>query len=380
MKLHEYQSKAFFKKYGIPIPDGHVTSIAREAKQIAEEIGLPVVVKAQVLVEGRGMAGGIRLAKTPQETETFASEILSAKIHGLPVQKVLIDEALSIEKEYFILIAMDRGKKQPLLMMYDTGTIYIEAAANALFDNLERVYIDPLIGLQRYQIRQLAYKLDFSDRYLRALTEICMGMWRLFSDIDARMVAVNPLAITKDQRVLALDGKITLDDNARFRQESLIDFADVDVLEYGELEARKHGLEYIKMDGDIACMINGASLTMATMDLIAENGGRPANFMDLGAGVNQEKVQAALDILINDPMAKVILIVVYGGMTHCDDVARGLVDAIARQNQKKPIIVYLGGTMAEAGNQILSNSPVILIPSYEESVRRAVEIAREINA
>lgn len=375
MKLYEYQSKGFFKKYGIPIPAGHVTSIAREAKQIAEEIGLPVVVKAQVLAEGRGMAGGIRLAKTPEETEIFASEILSAKIHGLPVQKVLIDEALSIEKEYFILISIDRAKKRPLLMMYDSGTIYIEAAANALFENLDRVYIDPLIGLQRYQIHQLAYKLDFPGKYIRSLTEICMGLWRLFCDLDARMAAINPLVITTDQRILALDGKITLDDNARFRQESLTDFVDLGYLKYGELEAGKHGLDFIKMDGNIACMINGAGLTMTTLDLIEANGGKPANFLDLGAGVNTEKILAAMDILQNDPAVKVILVCIYAGMTHCDDVARGLLEAMNRYDSKIPIVVYMGGSMSALGNQILSGSPAILVPSYEEAIRKAVETA-----
>ena len=371
MKLHEYQSKSFFKKYGIPIPEGHVTSIAREAKQIAEEIGLPVVVKAQVLAEGRGMAGGIRLARSPQETESIASEILSSKIHGLPVQKVLIDEALSIEKEYFILITVDREKKQPLLMMYDSGTIYIETAANALFDNLV-----PLIGLQRFQVRLLAYKLDFPDRYMRALTEICMGMWRLFCDIDASLVAVNPLAITKDQRVLALDGKIKLDENAYFRQDAFIGLADTNVLAKGEQEARKHGLEYIKLDGDIGCMVNGAGLTMATLDLIASHGGLPANFMDLGAGVTSEKVNAALEILLNDKSVKVVLIAVFGGMTHCDDVAKGLVEALSRHDSGTPIIVFLGGTMSEAGNQILANTGVTVIPDYEEAVRSAVNLSR----
>jgi len=374
MKLHEYQAKAFFKNYGIPIPEGHVSSIAREAKQIAEEIGCPVVVKAQVLAEGRGTSGGILLAKSPQEAEKAASEILSKKIHGLSVRNVLIDEALSIEKEYFLLITLDREKRMPLLMMYESGTIYIETAANALFDNLDRVYIDPLIGLQRYQVRQLANRRDIQPKYLRGLTEICLGMWKLFCDMDARMVAINPLVITKDQRLLVLDGKITLDENARFRQEYLVDFRDYDVEAYGEFEARKHGLEYIKMDGNIGCLVNGAGLTMATLDCIQDNGGHPANFMDLGAGVNIDKVIAALDILLNDPQVKVVLVNIFGGMTRCDDIAYGLQAAIEKYGTEIPIIVHMGGTHAESGIKILKDLDIIFAPSMIDAVKKAVTI------
>lgn len=375
MKLHEYQSKTFFKKYGIPIPEGHVTSIAREAKQIAEEIGGPVVVKAQVLAEGRGMAGGIRLAKTPQEAEKVASEILSAKIRGLSVRNVLVDEALSIEKEYFLLITFDREAKMPLLMMYESGTIYIETAANALFENLDRVYIDPLVGLQRYQVRQLAYRLDFPQKFLRGLTEICLGMWRLFCDVDARMVGINPLAITDDQRLLVLDGKITLDENARFRQEYLVDFHDFDVEAYGEFEAQKLGLDYIKMDGNIGCLVNGAGLTMATLDCIEDFGGRPANFMDLGAGVDPDKVISALGILLNDPQVEVVLINIFGGMTRCDDIANGLKAAIEKYGTDIPLIMHMGGTHADSGYRILKDLDILFAPSMIEAVKKAVEIA-----
>ncbi len=375
MKLHEYQSKAFFKKYGIPIPEGHVTSMAREAKQIADEIGGPVVVKAQVLVEGRGMAGGIRLAKTPQEAEKFASEILSARIKGLSVRNVLVDEAVSIEKEYFLLITYGRELRMPLLMMYESGTIYIETAANALFDNLERVYINPLSGLQRYQVRQLAVRLDFPQKFLRGLIDICLGMWRLFCDLDARMVAINPLSITDDQRLLALDGKITLDENARFRQEYLDDFHDFDAEAYGEFEARKHGLDYVKLDGNIGCLANGAGLTMAMLDCIEDCGGHPANFMDLGTGVMADSVISALDILLKDPQVKVILVNIFGGMARCDDVAEALKKAVEKFGTEIPIVLYMNGTRSESGYQILQGTDIIFAPSMVEAVKKAIAVA-----
>lgn len=375
MKLLEYQSKKLFRQYGIPVPAGQVTSIARDAKHISEEIGLPVVVKAQVLVEGRGAAGGIRLVRTPEEAEIQSAEILSQRIHGLEVRKVQIDEAISIEKEYFLLITFDRSKKQPLLMMYDSGTIYIETAANALFDHLERVYIDPLIGLQRYQIRQLAYRLDFPGKFLRSLGEICFGMWHLFSDLDARMVAINPLAITNDQRLLALDGKITLDPNAQFRHASELDFLDNQLMTAAEIEAHKHGLEYIKLPGDISCMVNGAGLTMATLDMIADEGGFPANFLDLGSGVNNESVNAAMKILLTDPDTKVVIINIFGGIIRCGDVAAGVQRAMQNYNPQIPILVHFDGNDAETGYALLRESRVMLMSSLSEAIKRAVEIA-----
>lgn len=375
MKLLEYQSKRLFRQYGIPVPTGQVTSIARDAKHISEEIGLPVVVKAQVLVEGRGIAGGIRLVRTPEEAEIQAAEILSQRIHGLPVRKVQIDEAISIEKEYFLLITIDRCKKQPLLMMYDSGSMYIETAANALFDNLERVYIDPLVGLQRYQIRQLAYRLDFPNKFLRSLGEICLGLWHLFCDLDARLVAINPLAITDDQRLLALDGKITLDPNAGFRHATQMDSIDYQILNEFEVEALKHGLEYIKLPGNISCMVNGAGLTMATLDTIANEGGSPANFLDLGSGVNNENVNAAMKILLTDPDTKVVIINIFSGIIRCTDVASGLLAALEKYDPQIPILVHFDGSDAAQGYRLLHETRIILMYSLLEAVKRAVEIA-----
>lgn len=377
MKLQEYQLKVFFKKYGIPIPVGHVTSVAREAKQIAEEIGSQVVVKAQVLAEGRGMSGGIRLAKTPEETESIASEILASHIQELPVDRILVDEAISIEKEYYLLITFDRAKKLPLLMMYDTGSIYIEAAAAALFDNLERIYIDPLIGLQRYQIRDLAVRLDFPQKYLRVLTEICLGMWNLFCDMDATLVAINPLAISKDQRLLALDGKISLDDDAYFRQEGLFDYRPSGALSDSEYEARKYGMAYIKMDGNIGCLMNGSGLTMACMDYIRSQSGNPANYLDMGGCIDSDKVVTAMDLLYADDQVEVIIVNIYGGMTHCDVVAEGLLVSMEKNGTDIPVIARFSGTNSELARQKLQGTPVILADDMPRAVTKAMQILGE---
>ena len=374
MKLQEFQLKYFFKQYGIPIPEGHVTANACEAKQIAEEIGTPVVVKAQVLTEGRGMAGGIRLAKTSQEAKEAASDLLSAKINGLPVHQVLIDEALSIEKEYFILITINRATKRPVILMYDSGNIYIEAAANGLFDNLQQIDIDPIEGLQNFQIRDLAERFNFPQVYIRKLISICMAMWKIYNEMDPRLIAVNPLAITRDQRLLALDGKLTIDDNALYRQNIFWEMQNFDFSTAGEIEAQKYGIYYIKTDGDIGCLVNGAGLSMMTMDCIHQKGGRAADFLDLGSDVDEKKVEYALNVIYKDPQVKVLIINIYGGMTHCDIVADGLLAFFGKNKFSFPVIIYFGGTHSEAGIRKMMGSTAIIASSFDEAITLAIEI------
>ena len=374
MKLQEYQLKNIFKRYGIPIPDGRVTSFAREAKRIAEEINAPVVVKAQVLTEGRGMAGGIRLARTPEETEDFASQILSSKIKGLSVGKVLIDEAVTIDEEYYLLIAYDRSKQIPVLAMYDTGSIYIETAANSLYENLERVDIDPLIGLQQFQIYDLASRCNFPLKYQRKLFEICKEMWKIFCDLDAMLVAINPLAITPDGRLLALDGKITLDDNAFFRQQQLFDTQYMTITNETEYEAMKYGMCYFKMDGNIGVLANGAGLTMSCIDYVRYRGGHPANYMDMGGSVHEEKAEKALTLLYKDPRVEVIIINIYGGKTHCDKVAEGLIRSLRKNKRKIPLIVRFSGTGAETAHEMLKGTGIRTVPDLPDAVDSVFEI------
>ena len=378
MKLQEYQLKNIFKQYGIPIPDGRVTSFAREAKRISEEIGGPVVVKAQVLAEGRGMAGGIRLARTPEETEEFASEILSSRIKGMPVDKVLIDEAVAIDDEYYLLITYDRAEQKPVLVMYDTGSLYIETAANSLFEHLERVVIDPLIGLQKFQIFDLLSRCNFPQKYSRKLFEICGQMWKIFCDTDATLVAINPLAITSDGRLLALDGKITLDDNAFFRQQSLFDVNYGHFDNSSEFEAQKYGMFYFKMDGNIGVLANGAGLTMSCIDYIRWRGGQPGNYLDMGGNVHEEKAEKGLHLLYNDPQIDVILIDVYGGKTHCDKVAEGILKAMPEDRRNIPLITVFSGTNAETAHDMLKNTPGIIVASdLPDAVNKIFEIIGE---
>ena len=374
MKLQEYQLKNIFKQYGIPIPDGRVTSFAREAKRIAEEINGPVVVKAQVQAEGRGMSGGIRLARTPEETEEFASEILASHIKGLPVSKVLIDEAVPIEEEYYLLITYDRSRQIPVLAMYDTGSVYIETAANSLYESLERVEIDPLIGLQQFQIYDLASRCNFPQKYQRRLFEICKQMWKIFCDLDALLVAINPLAFTPDGRMLALDGKITLDDNAFFRQQTLFDAQYMMITNEIEYEAMKYGMCYFRMDGNIGVLANGAGLTMSCIDYVRYRGGHPANYLDMGGSVHEEKAEKALTLLYNDPRVEVIIINIYGGKTHCDKVAGGLLRSLKSNRRNIPLIVRFSGTGAETAHEMLKKTKIRTVPDLPEAVDSVFEI------
>lgn len=373
MKLQEYQLKNIFRQNGIPVPYGRVTSFAREAKRISEEIGTPVVVKAQVLSEGRGMSGGIRLARTPEETEEFASQILASHINDVPVSKVLIDEAVTINEEYYLLITYDRAEQIPVLVMYDTGSLYIETAANSLYENLERVKIDPLIGLQQFQIYDLASRCNFPQRYLRKLFEICRQMWKIFCDLDALLVAINPLAISTDGRMLALDGKITLDDNAFFRQQELFDTQLGLISNMTEYEAQKYGMCYFRMDGNIGILANGAGLTMSCIDYLRHRGGRPANYLDMGGSVHDQKAEKALRLLYEDPRVDAIIMNVYGGKTHCDRVAEGLLRSLSSNKRKIPTIVRFSGTNADIALEMLKGSLIATVPDLPEAVDKVFE-------
>lgn len=373
MKLQEYQLKNIFKQYGIPVPDGRVTSYAREAKRIAETINAPVVVKAQVLAEGRGMSGGIRLARTPEEAEEFASDILSSKIRDIPVSKVLIDEAVMIDEEYYILITYDRAEQIPVLVMYDSGSLYIETAANSLYENLERVRIDPLIGLQKFQIFDLASRCNFPQKFLRKLFEICLQMWKIFCDLDALLVAINPLAISTDGRLLALDGKITVDDNAFFRQQTLFDSQLGTISNMTEYEAQKYGMCYFKMDGNIGVLANGAGLTMSCIDYVRHRGGRPANYLDMGGSVHDQKAEKALRLLYEDPRVDAIIMNIYGGKTHCDKVAEGLLRSLSSNKRRIPTIVRFSGTNSDKALEMLRGSLIATVPDMPEAVDKVFE-------
>jgi len=379
MKLHEYQSKLIFAENGVPIPKGRVATTASEAKQIAVELGGRVVVKSQVLVGGRGKAGGIRLAKNPKEAEIFATEILGMEIKGLPVRKVLIDEAANIEKEIYLGITNDRSARKPVLMASAEGGVDIEEVARIMPDKIVKVNIDPLLGLRDYQSRDIAAGIDLSRGQWRAFGKIARGLWKTYESCDATLAEINPLVITSEGTLLAVDGKMVIDDNALFRHPNLAEKRDLDVEADAEIEARKYGLSFIKLDGDIGCLVNGAGLAMTTMDIIKLFGGEPANFLDIGGGASAEKVTAAFQIILSDPNIKAILINIFGGITRGDVVAQGIIKAMEYVKTTVPMVVRLVGTNASEGRQILEDANMITAETLVEGAKNAVAAAKGEN-
>jgi len=375
MKLHEYQSKLIFAKYGVPIPKGRVAATAQEAKQIAEELGGRVVVKSQVLVGGRGKAGGIRLAKSPEEAEEVAALILGMEIKGLPVRKVLVDEAANIETEIYLGVTNDRAARKPVMVASAAGGVDIEEVARETPEKIVKAHIHPLLGLRDYQARDLAASIDLPREHWRSFGQIAKGLWEAYGENDATLAEINPLVITKDGRLLAVDGKMVIDDNALFRHPDLAEMRDLDIEAAAEIEARKYDLSFIKLDGDIGCMVNGAGLAMTSMDIIKLFGGEPANFLDIGGGASAEKVAAALRIILSDRNVKAILFNIFGGITRGDEVARGILAALEEVQTEVPMVIRLAGTNAAEGRQILSDARMITAETLAEAAQKAVAVA-----
>ncbi len=376
MRLHEYQSKSLFAKYGIPIPNGRIASSVQEVKKISEELGGKVVIKSQVLVGGRGKAGGIRLAKNPIEAESFAKQILAMEIKGIPVRKVLVDEAVSIDKEIYLSIANDRNSQKPILMASSAGGVDIEETAIKTPEKIIKRTVDPLIGLRDYQLRDIAISIDLDRKYWKVFGEIISALWRLYVECDATIVEINPLVITADDRIIALDAKVVLDDNSMFRHPDLAEMRDLEAEEPAENEGRKSGVVFIKLDGNIGCLVNGAGLAMATMDIIKLLGGEPANFLDIGGGASSEKVAAAFRIILADTKVKAILVNVFGGITRCDEVAIGILGAIKQVKPKIPVIVRLVGTNKDEGMNLLEGSKLLTADSLFTAAKLAIENAQ----
>jgi len=376
MKLHEYQSKQIFAKYGIPIPRGRVAATANEAKSIAEELGGRVVIKSQVLVGGRGKAGGIRLAKNSDEAEEISTQILAMDIKGLPVRKVLVDEAANIDKEIYLGITNDRAARRPVLMASAEGGVEIEEVARQTPEKIAKIHIDPLLGLRDYQARDIAAGIDLPRDLWRSFGQIARGLWEAYTVNDATLAEINPLVRTTDNKLLAVDGKMLIDDNALFRHPNLVEMRDLDIEAPAEVEARKYGLTYIKLDGSIGCMVNGAGLAMTTMDIIKLFGGEPANFLDIGGGAGSDKVSAALRIILSDPNVKAVLLNVFGGITRCDEVARGILEALNQVNPDVPMVVRLVGTNAIEGRQLLSDANLETAETLVDAAKKAVSAAK----
>jgi succinyl-CoA synthetase beta subunit len=376
LKLHEYQSKRIFAQYGLPIPRGDVAATPEQARQIASRLGKRVVVKSQVLVGGRGKAGGIRLADDPDEAEQVADQILGMSIKGLTVKKVLLDEAVEIATEIYLGIVIDRAQRRSVMMASAEGGIEIEEVARARPERIVKITTNPFLGLQPHQGRELAYGIGLSKELVRDFVKIAQGLYDAFVGCDASLAEINPLVVTGDGKLLAVDGKMILDDNSLFRHFELAEMRDADEETPEEEEARRHGLSYVKLDGEIGCMVNGAGLAMATMDITKLYGGAPANFLDIGGGAQADKVAAALRIILSDVNVKAVLFNVFGGITRCDEVARGILEALREVPTEVPMVARLVGTNEEEGRQILAEADMVTAATLSEAAKRAVAAAR----
>jgi succinyl-CoA synthetase beta subunit len=356
VKLHEYQSKRLFAEHSVPIPSGDVAATPERAHQIAETLGGPVVVKSQVLVGGRGKAGGIKLAQDADEAEGHADEILGMTIKDLPVRQVLVDEAADIAQEIYLGIVVDREARRPAMMASSEGGVEIEEVARVKPEAIKSVTIDPFLGLRSYQTLHLAKGIGLSRDQFRSFGRIAQGLYRAFEAYDASLAEINPLAVTAEGDLLAVDGKMVIDDNALFRHPDLAEMRDVDAEAPAEREARQAGLSYVKLDGKIGCMVNGAGLAMATMDIIKHFGGSPANFLDIGGGAQAEKVATALQLILQDESVEAVLFNIFGGITRCDEVAQGILDAFEQVKPAVPLIARLVGTNEEEGRAMLDAS------------------------
>lgn len=383
MNLHEYQTKARFAEYGIPVPRGKVATTATEAYEIARQLGVPVVVKAQVLVGGRGKAGGVKLAATPAEAEERAAEILGMNIRGLTVYKVLVDPASKIASEIYLGITNDRAAAKPVLIASSEGGIEIEIVAERNPKAIVREYIDPELGLHHYQTMNVASAMNLPREHWNTFSQIALALWECYVESDATLAEINPLVITADGKMIALDGKMSIDDNALFRHPDLAAMRDTSAEPEAETMARAAGIAYVKLNGQIGCMVNGAGLAMATMDMVKlygeQDGIAPANFLDIGGGAQADRVAAALRIILSDKNVKAVLFNIFGGITRGDEVARGLLTAYNEIKPDVPMVIRLVGTNAREGLDLINNSGIPNLTgaaTLTEAAKLAVEAAK----
>lgn len=381
MKLHEYQARALLERFGVPVTGGGVADAPAEVYRLAKAINGPVVVKAQVFVGGRGKAGGVKLAKTPEEAELVGTQILGMNLKGLTVEKVLVAEAISYQKEIYLSAILDRATKRVMMIASAEGGVEIEEVARTKPDAIIKVPAHPHLGLQEYQARDLAYSIGLTDsKQARQFAQIAMAVYRTFKETDASLVEINPLVIRDDGTLQALDSKVQLDDSALFRHPDLAVLRDTLDEPEAEQRARAADITFIKLEGNIGCMVNGAGLAMATMDVVKLYGGEPANFLDIGGGANKDKVKVALEIILSDPNVKAILVNIFGGITRVDEVARGIVAALDEVKTDVPIIARLVGTNEEAGRALLAESALIPAATLAEGAQKAVAAALERTA
>jgi succinyl-CoA synthetase beta subunit len=386
VNVHEYQAKQLLRQFGVAVPDGRLASTPAEAEEAARSLAAGVVVvKAQVHAGGRGKAGGIKLAKSPAEAKRAASEILGMTLRsaqtgpeGKVVRKVYVEAGSAIEREMYLGIVLDRAEEKLAIIASTEGGVEIEEVAERAPEKILTALVDPNVGLQPYQVRRLGFGLGLSLDQVRRLEEFLGGLYRLFVEKDASLAEINPLVLTKSGELIALDAKLNFDDNALYRHADVTALHDPDEEDPRELEAKKIDLAYVGLDGDIGCMVNGAGLAMATLDMIQVCGGRPANFLDAGGGADKEKVEEAFKIILRDPKVKAILVNIFGGIVRCDLIAEGVVAAAAELGVGVPLVVRLQGTNAEEGRRILAESGLNITPAETlgEAGERAVAAAR----
>jgi succinyl-CoA synthetase beta subunit len=383
MKIHEYQAKNILRKFKVPVQDGKVAFASAEARKIAEELGGgTVVVKAQIHAGGRGKGGGVKLAKNPKEAEEIAGKMLGMNLvthqtgpEGKIVKRILVEQGLAIERELYVGIVLDRGKSQLVFMASTEGGVEIEKVAAESPEKILKEWIDPAAGFMPFQARKLAFGLGLIGDQFKNGVQFLTALYNAYVAVDASLAEINPLVVTKDGRVLALDAKINIDDNALYRHKDILELRDFDEEEPLEVEASKYDLNYIKLDGNVGCMVNGAGLAMATMDLIKLAGGNPANFLDVGGGASAETVENGFKIILSDPNVKAVLINIFGGIVRCDRVATGVVEAAKKISVKVPMIVRLAGTNADEAANILKQSGLkfLVANSFQEAAQRVVE-------
>jgi succinyl-CoA synthetase beta subunit len=380
MDLYEYQGKELFRRHGIPVSEGRLATSPGEARAAAEELGGEVVVKAQVLAGGRGKAGGIKLAASPEDAEARARDILGLDIRGHVVRKLWIERASEIAREYYVSLTFDRGEKRPLYMLTTEGGVDIEEVVERNPDAIVRLHVDPLEGFQPWQARRLVYGSGIAEpSEQKQIAAIVARLHACFVDSDAMLCEINPLIVTPEGEVRALDAKVTVDDNALYRHPDIAEMRDLDAYPPEERAARERGVTYVKLDGEVGVLGNGAGLSMSTVDVVTFAGGRPANFCDLGGGGHAQGVVDALEVITADPQVRSILFNIFGGITRCDEVARGILQALERMGIELPIVVRLDGTNAEEGRRLLREAaaPNLYVePTMIEAARRAVELAR----
>jgi succinyl-CoA synthetase beta subunit len=364
MKIHEYQGKELLRKYGVPVPRGLVARSPEEAYQAAKELGTDiVVVKAQIHAGGRGKGGGVKLARSADEAREIAQKMLGMKLithqtgpEGREVRVLLIEEGLPIDKEFYLGIVLDRASGRPVFMASEAGGMDIEEVAAKTPEKILKETVDPAVGFRAFQARKLAFGLGIGSDLIDQAVKFMQSLYNAYEQMDASLMEINPFLLTKDNRLIALDAKVNFDDNAMFRHREFLDLRDLNEEEPLEIEASKFDLNYIKLDGNIACMVNGAGLAMATMDIIKLAGGEPANFLDVGGGASQERVEAAFRILLADENVKAVLINIFGGIVRCDMVARGVVEAVKKLGIQVPVVVRLEGTNVEEGQRVIRDS------------------------